>query len=318
MAPSDTSPEPQAELLMRVAVIALVVHTVAHALSAIAFATFLIESYPAWINTPTNLRIMAFGLTWGGQGTVVLGAVAAFAFCAARIGWRATMIAFAVSFVLSLAAELVGTDSGYPFGPYSYSGRLGYKILDLVPFNIPTSWFYLLVGCLAICGRLLPARDDATSKWWWAFVAGLVLTAYDVSMDPAMVKTHHWMWHPRDFSHSGALEKFLAEPVFYGMPLTNWLGWLLTGTLVTRAMLVFVPPTTWARHVAPSRFPLLLYAVNGFLPLAICFAQDMIPAGIIGGIAMGLPLVAAWRRHPAASVTPAGALRGGPAFTTGD
>ncbi len=310
------SPDKTAATLLRVAVIALVVHSAAHLLSAIAFATFLIEPYPAWINTPTNLQIMAFGLKWGGQGTVVIGAVAGFAFCASKIGMRQTMIAFAVSFILSLGAELLGTDSGYPFGPYSYSERLGYRILDLVPFNIPTSWFYLLVGCLAICGRLLPAKDDSTSKWWWAFISGLVLTAYDVSMDPAMVKTRHWMWHARDFSQSGPIEKFLAEPIFYGMPLTNWLGWLLTGVLVTRAMLIFVPPTTWARHIAPFRFPLLLYAVNGFLPLAICFAQDMIPAGIIGGFAMGIPLWMAWRREPATAPSTSPVLAGA-ALTTG-
>lgn len=314
LAESDSPDTP----VMRIAFMALLVHAVAHLLSAIAFATFLIEPYPAWINTPTNLKIMAFGLKWGGQGTVVLGAVAGLLFCGARIGWKQTLIAFAISFALSLFAELAGTDTGYPFGPYSYSERLGYKILDLVPFNIPTSWFYLLVGCLAICGRLLPAKDDATSKWWWAFVAGLVLTAYDVSMDPAMVKTRHWMWHPRDFSQSGPVEVLLAKPIFYGMPLTNWLGWLLTGTLVTRAMLVFVPPTTWAAHVAPSRFPLLLYAVNGFLPLAICFAQEMPYAGIIGGLAMGVPLWMAWRRDPAPAPAPAGLRTGDPAFTAGD
>lgn len=317
MASLAATPDSTADALLRVAAIALVVHAVAHLLSAVAFATFLIEPYPAWINTPTNLKIMAFGLRWGGQGTVVLGAVAAFAFCASKFGLRHTFVAFVVSFALSLGAELVGTDSGYPFGPYAYSERLGYKILELVPFNIPTSWFYLLVGCLAICGRLLPAKDDATSKWWWAFVAGLILTAYDVSMDPAMVKTRHWMWHARDFSQSGAVEKLLAEPIFYGMPLTNWLGWLLTGTLVTRAMLIFAPPSLWAREIAPFKFPLLLYAVNGFLPITICLAQDMIPAGIIGALAMGVPLWMAWRREPAAVAGSAPAL-GRAALTIGD
>jgi putative membrane protein len=79
------------------------------------------------------------------------------------------------------------------------------------------------------------------------------------------------------------------------MPLTNWLGWLLTGVLVARVMLALVPPTTWARELSPSRLPLALYAVNGLLPLAICFAQDMVLAGVLGTIAMGVPLVAALR-----------------------
>ena len=97
---------------------------------------------------------------------------------------RTTRIAFAVIFVLTLAAELSGTHFGFPFGEYAYSDRLGYKILDLVPFNIPTSWFYMLVGCLAICSRLLPAKDDGLTKWWWALWAALALTAWDVLLDP--------------------------------------------------------------------------------------------------------------------------------------
>jgi putative membrane protein len=79
------------------------------------------------------------------------------------------------------------------------------------------------------------------------------------------------------------------------MPLTNWLGWLLTGILVARAMLAIVPPSVWVRDVAGERLPIWLYAVNGLLPLAICFAQDMVLAGVLGAIAMGIPLVAALR-----------------------
>lgn len=280
--------------LMRVATWALVAHAASNIISAVAFGTFLVEPYPAWLSQPRYLGLLQFGLVWGGQLTVLIGAIAGFAFLSSRIGLRTTSIAFAVIFVLSLGAELSGTHFGFPFGEYAYSGRLGYKILDLVPFNIPTSWFYMLVGCLAICSRLLPARDDAANKWWWAFVSGAALTAWDVSLDPAMVKTYHWVWNVPDLSGKSAFIRFIGEPIFFGMPITNWLGWLLTGVLVSRVMLAIVPPSTWARAVAPSRFPLVLYGLNGLLPLAICFRQDMVLAGVIGLIVMGTPLAAAW------------------------
>ena len=170
------------------------------AFSAFAFATFLVPPYPAWLQTPSNQSVMRIGYTYGGQTTVVLGAVAGFAFLASCIGMARTWIVFAVSFVLSLGSELAGTSTGLPFGVYSYTDQLGYKIAGLVPFNIPTSWFYMLVASLAICGRFLPSKDDNLSKWWWALVGGLVLTAWDVSMDPAMVKTTHWLWNVPDLS----------------------------------------------------------------------------------------------------------------------
>ena len=281
--------------LLRIAVIALAAHAALSLFSAFAFATFLSGAPPAWLNTPENQRVMAFGFQYGGQTTVVLGAIAGFAFLARCIGMRPAAVVFGLSFTLSLSSELAGTATGFPFGEYGYTDRLGYKIAGLVPFNIPTSWFYMLVASLAICGRLLPATDDGKSKWWWALVGGAVLTAWDVSMDPAMVKTAHWLWNVPDLSSRSAFTQFIGTPFFFGMPLTNWLGWLLTGILVARVMLAVVPPSAWASKVAPSRFPLLLYAVNGVLPVAICFRQDMVLAGILGTLAMAIPLALALR-----------------------
>lgn len=286
----NTSPS-----LLRVAVVALIAHAAMSAFSAFAFSTFLVPPYPDWLQTPTNQRVMALGYTFGGQTTVVLGAVAGLAFLAHAIGRRPALLTFAVAFVLSLSSELAGTATGFPFGAYGYTDQLGYKIGGLVPFNIPTSWFYMLVASLAICGRTITARDDNATKWWWSLMAGLVLTAWDVSMDPAMVKTRHWLWLVEDLSGASSFQQFIGTPFFFGMPLTNWLGWILTGVLVTRAMLTIVPPTVWARQVSPSSLPLALYAVNGLLPLAICFAQDMVLAGVLGTLAMGLPLALALR-----------------------
>lgn len=281
--------------LRSVAIAALTLHATLSAFSAIAFATFLVPPYPSWLQTPENQRALAFGMTYGGQTTVVLGAIAGLSFLAWAIGVRRALFVFVASFVLSLSSELTGTSTGFPFGVYGYSQQLGYLIAGLVPFNIPTSWFYMLMASLAICGRVLKATDDNTSRWWWALVAAFVLTAWDVSMDPAMVKTYHWYWRVPDLSQQSSFVQFIGKPVFFGMPLTNWLGWLLTAIIVARVMLQIVPPSTWTAKVSPSRFPIVLYAVNGVLPIAICLRQDMMLAGVLGTIAMGIPLVAALR-----------------------
>lgn len=142
--------------------------------------------------------------------------------------------------------------------------------------------------------RTLPAiRVSNASKWWWSLIGGLVFTAWDVSMDPAMVKTTHWLWNVPDLSGNSVISRSLGTPFFFGMPLTNWLGWLLTGILVARAMLAIVPPSVWVRDVAGERVPIWLYAVNGLLPLAICFAQDMVLAGVLGTS----PWAFHWSRH---------------------
>ena len=317
-APSGAPPlAAGAATLVRVATACLAFHAALSIFSAVAFATFLSGPPPAWLQEPANQRALQIGWTFGPATTVVLGALAGLLHAAGKLGVRRAALIFVLGFTISLASELSGTGTGYPFGAYSYSGLLGYKIGGLVPFNIPTSWFFMLYASLAICGRTMRARDDGRTKLWWAVVAGLVLTAWDVSMDPAMVKTAHWMWHIRPAAEQTLLQRIFVSDVFYGMPLSNWLGWLLTGTVVARVMLAVVPPTAWQRLVAPSRFPLVLYAVNGVLPITICARYGMWWAVLFGTLAMLVPLALALRARalggaPAPVPPRSGAARGAP------
>jgi putative membrane protein len=279
--------------LTTIALVCLVAHAAMSVFSAYAFSTFLAGPPPEWLQTESSRRALRIGWRFGGPTCVVLGALAGLLHATGKLGAHRALAVFAASFSISLGAELLGTATGYPFGPYAYTDQLGYKFGGLVPFNIPTSWFYMLYCSLAICGRLLPARDDGRTKARWAIVAGLVLTAWDVSMDPAMVRTTHWIWNLPPAAEQSALQRVFVSDLFYGMPLSNWLGWLLTGTVVARVMLAFAPPTMWARFVAPTRFPLVLYAVNGVLPIVICFKYGMVWAAWLGLLAMGLPLALA-------------------------
>lgn len=297
----DASPS----TLFKIAGLTLMGHAFFSVFSAFAFATFLLPPYPDWLQTPQNQQVMALGFAYGGATTVTLGAISGLAFLAWAVGTRKALITCAVSILLAFVSEYAGTVTDYPFGAYEYTSQLGYKMFGRVPFNIPTSWFYMLVGSLAICGRILEGKDDNLSKWWWAFMGGVVLTLWDVSMDPAMVKTNHWFWQIGDLSNRSAFEQAIGNPIFFGMPITNWLGWLLTGIIVARVMLSIIPPSEWVAKVAPHRLPIALYAVNGLLPLAICFRWDMVPAGILGTIAMAVPLWAALRRAPVASAAAA-------------
>lgn len=303
---------PEKSASARAASAALAGHGALLLLSGVAFATFLAPPAPAWLLTPANQKVATLMFSFGGQTTVVLGALAGILHATSRLGLRTALLLFAAAFSISLTAELLGTTTGYPFGPYSYTTQLGYLIGGRVPFNIPTSWFFMLYASLAICGRLLTARDSAGSKWRWALIAAFILTAWDVSMDPAMVATTHWLWHLPEGADRSLLSRLLLSDLFYGMPLANWLGWLLTGTVVARVMLAIVPPSGWASDVAPSRLPLVLYAVNGVFPLLICAGRGMWWAVAFGTLAMAIPLVASLRVQVASPVR-----RGGAASSAG-
>lgn len=261
--------------------------------SAVAFTTFLAGAPPAWLLEPDAQRALRLGWTYSGPLCVLLGAAAALLHSVRRFGAARSLGLFASASAIALASELLGTHTGYPFGGYSYTPLLGYRILGLVPFVIPISWFYMLYASLAICARLargglLPVQSAGRAGLWgWSLAAGLILTAWDVSMDPAMVATAHWVWH--------------APGPFYGMPWSNWAGWLLTGTVIARVMLAIVPPQRIVERLATSRLPLAIYAVNGVLPIAICIRDGMWWAAGLGAVAMLLPLALALRLRPSTS-----------------
>lgn len=243
--------------------------------------------------------IMRVSYRFAGPSYVVLGTLSALAFAGSTLGWRRGLTLAAGAIGLSLTAELAGTSTGLPFGDYTYSGMLGYRILGLVPFPIPLSWFYMLLASLVIMSRLWPAGDSTRARWRLALGAGLLMVAWDISMDPAMVKTGHWAWGKGTaIMASGPppwLVAFFTADVFYGMPLSNWFGWLLTATLVARAMLVIAPPVEIRSTLSRSSLPMALYLANGVMPVAVCLREGYWWAAALGALAMGTPAVLALR-----------------------
>ncbi len=275
------TPAPASSALVRIARPLFIGHVALILFSTIALVTILAGPPPEWLQEGINLTIYRLGWRYSGPLYVVLGALAALAHAAGVLGTRRAIGLLLAASVVALGAELLGTSTGFPFGPYSYTPLLGYRILGLVPFPIPISWFYMLYGSLAICGRLLPARDGLRTKLLWAAVAAVVLTAWDVAMDPAMVKTAHWVWH--------------QPGPFYGMPWSNFAGWLLTGFVIAMLMLWIAPPSRISTHVSPTLLPIGLYAVNGIMPVAICIRDEMWWAAILGTLAMAIPVALALR-----------------------
>jgi uncharacterized membrane protein len=272
----------RAGLAQLLAASAFAVHVALIIFSTIALTTFLAGSPPDWLRAEPNATALRLGWKYSGPTYVVAGGIAALAHAWGRLGARRAIALFFAAFGISLGAEIIGTTTGVPFGAYRYTSLLGTLIADRVPFPIPISWFYMLYGSLVICARLFPAGDDRRTTLRWALVGGAVLTAWDVAMDPAMVRTAHWIWD--------------TPGAWYGMPLTNWLGWFMTGTLIAWVMLRIASPTILTRHAASSRLPIVLYLANGIMPVAICARYGMWYAAVLGAVTMLLPALAALRR----------------------
>ena len=124
-----------------------------------------------------------------------------------RWNWRAALTLFVVSFVVSLTFESLGVATGAVYGPYHYTEKLGPKFLGLVPYLIPAAWFMMMYPSLIIAERVIPWTSGWARGLSVAATGGLVMTAWDVVMDPMMVRGGHWIWE--------------VNGPYFGVPLQN-------------------------------------------------------------------------------------------------
>lgn len=282
----------------RTARVLLTVHVALIAFATAAMVTILAGEFPSWMQVSYTPRVFELGWRYTGQAYVVIGAAAALVHAAPRFGWRRAAVAFGLASAVALASELAGTNVGLPFGPYHYTEMLGYRVAGDVPYAIPLSWSYMLYACVAIGTRLIAVDDSRAGRWRLALTGGALLVAWDVALEVHMtnVTPPHWAWDLH--AMPSWVPGWLGSGVYYGMPLTNWLGWFVTGTIIARLLVWLVPPTRWKTAVGASAFPLVLYAVNGVMPVATTARHGLWGAAVAGLLAMGIPLAVAAARAP--------------------
>ena len=170
---------------------------------------------------------------------------------------------------LGLVAEAVGTATGFPFGAYDYADSLGPKLLG-VPVVIPLAWAMFAYPCLVVGQRL--ARTPLGA----AAVGGFALASWDLFLDPQMVEAGHWRFTDVTASLPGAP----------GIPVSNYLGWLLVGCLMLGLLQLL------GRRDADDRVPGALFLWtwgSSVLANAVFFGRPLV--ALTGGVVMGLVAV---------------------------
>jgi putative membrane protein len=219
-----------------------------------------------WADTTYGPRAYEFGMKYGGATHIIFGAAAMFMYGMAVIGLRKTGIFFACATIISFFSELIGTSTGEPFGNYTYTNFLGYKLFDHVPFSIPLSWFYVGFATFLI-GYVLADMLALNPKSLFAIIfGGWLLTVWDLVLDPAMahesLNVKFWIW-----SETGA---------YFGMPGQNFFGWALTAVLfmgLARLLWMATPPTD-GRSLRVW-FPAAVYILNVVFASALSASVDL-------------------------------------------
>ncbi len=204
-----------------------------------------------------------------------------------RWNWRAALTLFFISFFVSLAFESLGVATGMVYGAYHYTDKLGPKFLGLVPYLIPAAWFMMMYPSLVIAERIVPSGTDWKRGLIVAALGGVIMTAWDVVMDPMMVRGGHWVWE--------------VEGAFFGVPLQNYWGWWLTTFCVFLVNGLAAPRNSgqaqaWperSRRLKDDRLAVLGYVVTGLGSILASLDPQVI--GQLGGSALaGLFAMLPW------------------------
>jgi len=211
--------------------------------------------------------------------------------------WRYLSPRGAVLSLLSLSAfgyaiETIGVATGFPYGPFYYGDSLGPKITGLVPYLLPLSWVPLVLGATAATAPTIPDGKAMSRRRrvLWVLYAAILLTLVDGVLDPGAASLGFWVWP------EGGL--------YYGVPVSNYLGWLFSSSVAAAILLVLgcrrwvsVPPP-------PGLLDSALVAVAFWVGVDL-FSGLLFPAVL--GIALFFYLLG--RRARLSSVKPAVAAR---------
>jgi uncharacterized membrane protein len=204
------------------------------------------------------------------------------------LGWRRTLVFAAWVWPLAWAAEFVSTRTGVPFGFYHYTGATRGQELYVanVPLMDPLSFAFLAYAAFCLARMTLGER---AGPWALALTGGVMMMLLDVVIDPVAVRGDRWFL--------GRIFYYVDGGAYFGVPLSNFAGWALVGTLAIGGYLVL---TRDGRGTRPEPGMALYYAVLAFNLAVTAWIREWVLLGI--GVLLHAATAAAVfavRRRPA-------------------
>ena len=145
---------------------------------------------------------------------------------------------YSLPVLLGFIIEVIGTQTGWPFGAYSYSDVLGPRLFE-TPILIGVLWWVLLRSFDDLVGHRI------SNHWWSSVFVGLLMVMLDVLIEPVAIALNFWAWE--------------AEAV----PFENYVAWFVLSTIFARITIsgrTRNPLSRWVVLVLP-----VFFLVLGFL-----------------------------------------------------
>src|SRR5882724_12754739 len=203
----------------------------------------------------------------------------------ADLGWRRTLAFSASVWPVALVAELSSTRTGVPFGLYQYTGLTRGRELFIadVPFIDSLSFVFLAYAALCLVRAAFSGR--AAPRWVLAIATGVLMMALDVVIDPLAVRGDRWFLGP--------LFAYATPGPYFGVPLSNFAGWVIVGAVGAGVYLRVIPDDSGRRGWPGVA---LYYAVLGF-NLTMTIQIDELLLAVIGATIHLVVAVSVWSIH---------------------
>lgn len=147
---------------------------------------------------------------------------------------RGFLVFVAICLVIGNLLENLGVITGFPYGHYVFLPLMGPKILH-VPILLGLAYIGMAYVSWTLARIILGAARPALNGPHLIAVpllASFIMTAWDFAQDPVWsTLLHAWRWYDGG--------------IWFGVPLTNYVGWLLT------IFLIYVTFALYLRRAAP-------------------------------------------------------------------
>ncbi|ELY52253.1 bisanhydrobacterioruberin hydratase [Natronolimnohabitans innermongolicus] len=189
-----------------------------------------------------------------------------------RIGWWA-LGCLSVLTAYTYAIEVVGVRTDWPYGAFEYTIQLGPMLLGEVPLALPLFFIPLVLNAYLLTLLILGERAANPLLRIPSAIAAVV--AIDLVLDPAAVAVGFWAFDPAG--------------VYYGVPVSNYVGWVISGTVAVALVDLAFDRSALLERVRDCEFVLddLVSFVLLWGTINLLYA-NWVAAGVAGLFCLGL------------------------------
>ncbi len=159
-----------------------------------------------------------------------------------HIGWKKTLAYIPVGYALAWLSEFSSIHWGFPYGDYFYIQSTAGRELWVfgVPFMDSLSYVFLSYCSYSLAvflmspvgvwsGNLVTLETSRIRRSWRTLIYGAFLfVLLDIVIDPVALQGQRWFL--------GRIYGYRHEGFYFGIPMSNFGGWLFVGAVLTGAL----------------------------------------------------------------------------------